>query len=730
MSKGKKQAGQAKGRGWDLARIIKTSPTRIPKVAKKAAIAAPPPVAWRTLGLMALALAGLVVACFLDSLPGELVFNDRSTLQFLSTIRDWDYFWADLWATAFTRPLTQQWLKATYAWDFQAAGMHLIWYHVVNVGLHLVSCLYLFFLVFRIARTWHNQGRLDADPYRAAFAATALFACHPLACESVAYLSARSAPLLAANYFLCLDCFLFGYLGRGKATKFWGYGLSTVFLFLGLLVSPGALTLPLTMLVLAAMLKPPSQHWLDWATGWRWSLAAVLLLLGALPYLTLRGVVLHPGNGAGLEALPAESYWASQFKGLITYYVRCFLVPIGLCVDPPWVTASHWLDPLTLSGIIFVVACAAGIWLLSARPLVSFGLFLFLIGFIPECFIVQPELIADRRIYLSLAGLCLIAGWAVAKLAERSLRRALIVFGVIVALLCSLTIWRNWEWGSEQRLWEATLRVNPDSARAHANLALELLRHGKAWEAAWQARRSVKINPHLSQGFLAVGAVLFHGKDYRGAVDAFSTASELARQHNLGNNFLGEAKSGLARSYLELEQYNQAGLAAREALDAGVDSADMHMVLGRAYAEQKRHDLAMFELQTALKMDPRLSTCWAPLARSAIELNIPNVAYTAALMAHNLAPSDETQLLRVRAAILAKNYAEARRVLLELLGKQPENAEALVLADWLEEHHGDKKKAESYRAKVLKIDPLAYSKIPLPAGSEPGLGRTSGDRKR
>ncbi|HEY9870184.1 MAG TPA: tetratricopeptide repeat protein [Candidatus Obscuribacterales bacterium] len=730
MSKGKKQAGQAKGRGWDLARILKTSPTKIPKVAKEAAIGAPPPVRWRTLCLMALALAGLVVACFLDSLPGELVFNDRSTLQFLSTISDWDYFWTDLWTRAFTRPLTQQWLKATYAWDFQAAGMHLIWYHVVNVGLHLVSCMYLFFLVFRIARTWHNQGRLDADPYRAAFASAALFACHPLACESVAYLSARSAPLLAANYFLCLDCFLLGYLGRSKAIKFWGYGLSAIFLFLGLLVSPGALTLPLTMLVLAAMLKPPSQHWLDWATGWRWSLAAVLLLLGALPYLTLGGVVLHPGNGAGLEVLPAESYWASQFKGLITYYVRCFVVPIGLSVDPPWVVASSWLDPLTLSGIILVVACAAGIWLLRARPLVSFGLFLFLIGFIPESFIVQPEVIADRRMYLSLAGLCLIAGWAVAKLAERSLRRALIAFSLVVAVLCSLTIWRNWEWGSNQRLWEATLRVNPDNARAHANLALELLRRGKTSEAASEAKRSIKIDPGLSQGFLAVGAVLFHGKDYSGAADAFSRAAELARQHNLGNDLLGAAKSGLARSYLEIEQYNAAGMAAREALDAGVDSADMHMVLGRSYAEHKRHNLAMFELQTALKMDPRLSSCWAPLARSAIELRIPNVAYTAALMAQKFEPSDETKLLRVRAAILAKNYDEARRVLVELLSKQPKNLEALVLADWVEEHHGDKTKAASYRARVLKIDPLAYSKIPLPTESESRPEPKSDQQKR
>jgi tetratricopeptide (TPR) repeat protein len=679
---------------------------------------------------MALALAGLVVVCFLDSLPGELVFNDRSTLQFLSTIRDWDYFWTDLWTTALTRPLTQQWLKATYAWDFQAAGMHFIWYHVVNVGLHLVSCIYLFLLVFRTARTWHNQGRLDADPYRAAFAAAALFACHPLASESVAYLSARSAPLLAANYFLSLDCFLIGYLGRGKAAKWWGYGLSAVFLFLGLLVSPGALTLPLTMLVLAAMLKPPGQHWLDWATRWRSSLAAVILLSGALPYLTLRGVVLHPGNGAGLEVLPMESYWASQFKGLITYYARCFLVPIGLCVDPPWAVASGWMDPLALAGITFVVACAAGIWLLRARPLVSFGLFLFLIGMIPECFIVQPEVIADRRIYLSLAGLCLIAGWAVAKLSERSLPRALIGFSVIVAVLCSLTIWRNWEWGSDERLWEATLRVNPHSARAHANLALELLRRGKTSEAASEARRSIKIDPGLSQGFLAVGAVLFHGKDYRGAADAFSTASELARQHNLGNDLLGAAKGGLARSYLELEQYNQAGLAAREALDAGVDSADMHIVLGRAYAEQKRHDLAMFELQTALKMDPRLSACWAPLARSAIELRIPNIAYTAALMAQNFEKSDETQLLRVRAAILAKNYDEARRVLVELLGKQPKNVEALVLADWVEEHHGDKKKAESYRARALKIDGLAYSKIPLPTESEHGPEPRSDHQKR
>jgi predicted Zn-dependent protease len=111
-------------------------------------------------------------------------------------------------------------------------------------------------------------------------------------------------------------------------------------------------------------------------------------------------------------------------------------------------------------------------------------------------------------------------------------------------------------------------------------------------------------------------------------------------------------------------------------------------------------------------------------------LRIPNIAYTAALMAQNFEKSDETQLLRVRAAILAKNYDEARRVLVELLGKQPKNVEALVLADWVEEHHGDKKKAESYRARALKIDGLAYSKIPLPTESEHGPEPRSDHQKR
>src|SRR5215470_1896443 len=144
MDKERKPVGkkQEAGAGPDLGKLFKSSPTKIPRVARELALAAAPAVRWRDLALISGLVFLLVLSAYLITLWGGLVFNDATTLAFISSVRSWDDFWPRVWLEAIQSPLSQQWLKATYAWDFQAAGWQPAWYHLVNVGLHLIACLY------------------------------------------------------------------------------------------------------------------------------------------------------------------------------------------------------------------------------------------------------------------------------------------------------------------------------------------------------------------------------------------------------------------------------------------------------------------------------------------------------------------------------------------------------------------------------------------------------------
>jgi protein O-mannosyl-transferase len=562
---------------------------------------------WKLLTWMSVAIALLAVLAHAIGLGGQLVFNDQSTLAFSSSIHDWDVFWSELWAAFFTKPLSQQWLKATYAWDMQQGGMDIVWYHTVNLILHMLSGVYLFALVFRLCWRFLKEQRTSLNPYYVAWAAAALFVCHPLTSESVAYISARMAPLQAANYLLALNLFLAGFLSKGGAVRFWGYALSAVLVWIGVNISAEGATLPFTILFLIALLKPPSSKWMDWVLERGRVIAVLLLWIGIVPYLTINGMTLPIGNGSGLHSLPAVSYAATQFKSLITYYARCFVLPFGLSISPPLVVASDFTDPFAIVGILAMLTAALGFLVFRHQPLVQFGLFLFFIGFIPTWFLVQPEYISDRRFYFSLLGLCLLTAVPIAKVAAQSFRRTAIILGAGLLVLVGLSCWRGFAWNNNEILWQSTIASNAKDARAHAMLSLDLLRRNKVVPALTEAKTAVTNGPSVAPAFVAVGGALLQQKDYQGAADAFQRALELCQQQGLEAEITSNTQAGLAEAYLRL---NKPLLAAQHA-DAAVmlDENNPYFlkIRGESLLKLGRYQDSYIDLMRAGKMNPYLS---------------------------------------------------------------------------------------------------------------------------
>jgi tetratricopeptide (TPR) repeat protein len=699
----------------DVFKLWKARPSRIPRVTKETIHQGDPKVDWKLFSIIVGVITAIVAAAFVNSLWWPAVFNDNFSLDFIAKVTNWDAFWSGLWAQAAAMPFSQPWLRATYAYDFQSAGFNLMWYHFVNICLHLLACIYLFALLFRIAFRLRNEGRLTVNPYYLAGFAACLFACHPLTAEGVAYISGRQAPLMTATYLLTLNLFLAGYLAKGKGVRFWGYTLSLAFLVNALFISPDALTLPLSAIVIAILLKDPDQDWLGFVSEKLFILASLVLLFGTLPYLILKGMVLQVGSGLGLPIPEPAIYFASQFKELITYYLRCFLVPVGLTVDPPYAIATGFSDPLAILGVLVFVAAIAGLFILRSNAIVVLGLYFFLIGFVPSCFIVQPEIVSDHRFYFSLMGLCIIAGWGMAKLANKSLVKAGIAGGAIIACMIGLTIWHNMIWSSDMHLWKSVLKTNQDSARAHAMLALLYTHENKMTDAAKEAKKALQIDPRIAPAFIAVGGVLLHEKDYAGARDAFSHAIELAEKQHLPKELLVSSRSGLAESYLQEGQAPQAFANAQIALQQDPDNARLYFIIGKCYYLAKQYQSAISQLQTALQHDASLYECWPVMAQSAIEGGMPDVAYGAANMVNLHDKSSASKILLAKADLLSGRYDESQSVLQPVVQDEPKNAEALILLSYTENKLGNNQAARKYRAQALDIDAQIQDKVKMPS---------------
>ncbi|MBX9877319.1 MAG: hypothetical protein K2Y22_02575 [Candidatus Obscuribacterales bacterium] len=669
---------------------------------------------WKFFYMLLSSIVVIVFAAHLSGLWGGLVFNDLETLKFLSTVQDSHTFWSGLWTQAFKTPLTQQYLKATYAWDYEAAGFSVVWHHIVNLGLHLVASGYLFILVFTMSWRLKHQGRLDVDPYMLAFASAAIFACHPFTSEAVGYISGRVAPLMAANYFLALNCFLLSQLAKSRALRIWGYIFSAIFVVNAILVSNEALLLPLTMIMIALIIKQPGIKWTEWATRKVWVLCTLIVLAGTLPYLALLGVSVPSGNGNGLQLLPAVSYYATQLKAVVTYYLRGFLIPIGLTVDPPCVLANDFADPLAILGGVVLLGAIFCIWFFRSRPMISFGFYLFIAGLVPSIALLQPEYVADRRIYLSLAGLSILAGWALAKLAMTNWQKTLIVTASALLVLIGLTMWRNYSWSSNEALWQSAIAANANSGRAHAMYALSLIQNGKTEKAVMESKQALQLSPGTVPATLAVAATLLNSKDYQGASEQFAHAVELAQKQKLSPEIVGTAASGAAESLMRLGKGQNAMSYAQLAEETDPNNPRVHYIVGNCMLQARQFHLAYFELQNAVKLNPALAEAWEPLSRAAIAMGSGDEAYRAALMAEKIDKSPRAKTAVPRVLIWAGQYDKAETLLKESLKKDEKNPEILALLSFAEKQLGEGAQAEFHKKAAEELDKDAFAKADLP----------------
>ena len=202
----------------DISQLAKVTPTTTPRTWRRASstsIIAPPSeweasvaradkVNWKKLLGFSAIIFLIVLGLYAWSLSAGYVFNDPINYSILTTSSSDSDFLGKLFLNAFQFPLTEQWVRLTYALDkISFPQGNVPYFHLVNITLHAVACIYLFLLVFQIVRRLQADERTKIDPYVAGLASALLFACHPLATGAVAYISGRGPVLAVCNYLLC-----------------------------------------------------------------------------------------------------------------------------------------------------------------------------------------------------------------------------------------------------------------------------------------------------------------------------------------------------------------------------------------------------------------------------------------------------------------------------------------------------------------------------------------------
>jgi len=338
--------------------------------------------------------------------------------------------------TGYYRPVTY----LSFAMDRAIWGMNPAGFHLTNLILHVVAVL-----------LYHSVITALFKDERLAFAASLIFALHPVAGETVNFLAGGRNTLLAACFaLLSLLCYLKNKLVPAVASF-------TIAIF----SKEFALLLPMVFLFSDYRLQRRRVRISSY----------IPFLIPITCYLTLRAVAVRNANFLTTVNL-ADSLAAPY---LVIRYALNMILPIRLRV-------IYDLHPAVLTSMLslcLIIALLAALYVFRKHVAILFSAFWFLLFLLPVINIIpldSASLMADRYAYFSLMGFSLFLATLICMLNGRA-----VVVGV--AILCLtysfVDLQRNGIWKNDTEFFTRMTMDAPEKFDGFQNLGMFYYRKGE-----------------------------------------------------------------------------------------------------------------------------------------------------------------------------------------------------------------------------------------------------------
>jgi len=479
-------------------------------------------------------------------------------------------------------PLT--WLS--HMVDVQLFGLNPGAHHLTNVLLHTANTLLLFWVLLQMT------GALGRSVFIAA-----LFAVHPLHLESVAWIAERKDVLSTLFGLLTLSLYV-RYTRQPSATR---YAAMVACFAASLMAKPMLVTLPFVLLLV--------DFWPLGRMTFRRQNNLLKLILEKVPFLILAAIssvvtfVVQQRGGAmtGIDVIPISSRVANACMAYSTYACK-MLWPTDLAVLYPAVSvvSNWWLA--AASGIIVITILA--IWAARRRPYIAVGWFWYLGTLVPAIGLVQvgKQSMADRYTYLPLVGLFLIVAFGVTEMLQSAqARRFLWISGGIVVAACVLQSRAQIQnWSSSTALWEHTLRVTTGNSLAHFNLGAALENEGKTESAMNHYAEALRIRPDYADAHTNLASALMKS----GKPNAMDEAGRHLAEALCIDPMSAEAYNAFGLNNALRGKIDDAATHFSEAIRLKPEFALAHNNLGSTLANRGRLDEAIIEYGQAVHIDP------------------------------------------------------------------------------------------------------------------------------
>ncbi len=451
-----------------------------------------------------------------------------------------------------------------------------------------------------------------------ALAVALLWAVHPLQTQAVTYLIQRCESLVSLFYLLTLYCVIRGAESQKGTVPFWRHPIAKIgtvpwlwnaAAVVACLLGAGAkeviATCPLVVLLydrtflsgsFRGALKARYGLYLALTASW----AAVL------------GLLISTGFYGGTTGFAVKSFtwWSYLFtqSGVLVHYLRLAFWPSGLCLDYDWPPATT-LAAIVPPSLVIVGLLGLTVWALVRRPAAGFlGASFFLVLAPTSSIVPIADAAYDHRMYLPLAAVATGLVTAVYAAGRRAVDRGVVsrrpaqIAGVCLTALAATalgicTFQRNAIYGNDLSIVQDEVANAPGNARAHVNLAAELLAVGRAEDAVAECRKALKLKPDSATAYNNLGQAYMKLNRREEAIREYREALRIDPDESVANYNLGVTLIDAGRTDEAVSHF-------QKAVDANPNFAEAQNSLANALRTLNRPDEAIDHCRKALQSKP------------------------------------------------------------------------------------------------------------------------------
>ena len=367
-------------------------------------------------------------------------------------------------------------------------------YHIVNIVIHFLASIAVFFLVQGIIQLPKDNnstsvsGLFNFLPFITAL----FFAIHPLQTQAVSYIVQRFASMAAFFYLSSLASYVHYRLSDNRNHKICLITCFIVFGFLSFLTKQNTATLPLAVLLIEWLFFKNKKRLLYIFSAIFFCLFLLLISLYCFPVLQ-RILAIYSKLGSNL---PHHEYFFTQVIVVWIYIIK-FIIPCCIHFDYDiQVITTVFQATFILAFLGHFILIIFAFFIRKSNPFIAFCILFYYLAHIVESGLIPiTDLCFEHRTYLPNLGMCMLMSRILIGLINTRFDFGITIL-VCIAMLFSITTYkRNQVWKDPDAFWRNNIQYSPNKVRPWSELGKYLLLKKKFNEASEAFTRAIELSP-------------------------------------------------------------------------------------------------------------------------------------------------------------------------------------------------------------------------------------------